>query len=94
MITAFVLIQTQHDATGQTAEMVAEIPGVAEVYSITGEWDLIAVLRLKDFEQLDDVVTQGIRTITTVQRTQTMLAFRAYSQKLLEQGFGIGSEGV
>ncbi|MCL5964786.1 MAG: Lrp/AsnC ligand binding domain-containing protein [Deinococcus sp.] len=94
MITAFVLIQTRHDATGQTAEMVAEIPGVAEVYSITGEWDLIAVLRLKDFEQLDDVVTQGIRTITTVQRTQTMLAFRAYSQKLLEQGFGIGSEGV
>lgn len=94
MITAFVLIQTQHDATSQTAEMVAEIPGVAEVYSITGEWDLIAVLRLKDFEQLDDVVTQGIRTITTVQRTQTMLAFRAYSQKLLEQGFGIGSEGV
>lgn len=73
---------------------IAELPGVAEVYSVTGEWDLIALLRLTDFEQLDDVVTMGLRKMPGVERTQTFLAFRAYPKKLLEQGFGLGSEAI
>lgn len=60
MITAFVLIQASREST---AETVAEIPGVAEVYSVTGEWDLVAILRFKDFEQLDDMVTLGLRKL-------------------------------
>ncbi|ADD28269.1 Lrp/AsnC ligand binding domain-containing protein [Meiothermus ruber] len=94
MITAFVLIQTSRESTAETAEAVAEIPGVAEVYSVTGEWDLVAILRFKDFEQLDDIVTLGLRKLRGIERTQTLLAFRAYSRKLLEQGFNIGGEGL
>lgn len=94
MITTFVLIQTARDSTAETAEAVAEIPGVAEVYSVTGEWDLVAVLRFQDFEQLDDIVTLGLRKLKGIARTQTLVAFRAYPNKLLEQGFNIGSEGA
>jgi DNA-binding Lrp family transcriptional regulator len=94
MITAFVLIQTSRESTAETAEAVAEIPGVAEVYSVTGEWDLVAILRFKDFEQLDDIVTLGLRKLRGIERTQTLLAFRAYPRKLLEQGFNIGGEGL
>lgn len=90
MITAFVLIRTRREATAETAEAIAEIAGVQEIYSVTGDWDLVAILRFKDFEQLDDIVTLGLRKITGVERTQTLLAFRAYSTKLLEQGFNIG----
>ncbi|RIH89898.1 Lrp/AsnC family transcriptional regulator [Calidithermus roseus] len=92
MITAFVLIQTKRESTAETAEAVAEIPGVAEVYSVTGEWDLVAKLSFQDFEQLDDIVTLGLRKLSGIERTQTLLAFRAYPKKLLEQGFNIGSE--
>lgn len=92
MITAFVMIQARRELIPETGEAIAELPGVAEVYSVTGEWDLIALLRLADFEQLDDVVTMGLRKIPGVERTQTFLAFRAYPRKLLEQGFGLGSE--
>lgn len=60
MIAAFVLIQASREST---AETVAEIPGVAEVYSVTGECDLVAILRFKDFEQLDDMVTLGLRKL-------------------------------
>ena len=90
MITAFVLIRTRREATAETAEAIAEIAGVQEVYSVTGDWDLVAILGFKDFEQLDDIVTLGLRKITGVERTQTLLAFRAYPKKLLEQGFNIG----
>jgi DNA-binding Lrp family transcriptional regulator len=93
MFTAFVLIQTSPDSTAEAAEAIAEIPGVAEVYSVTGEWDLVAMLRFKDFEQLDDIVTLGLRKLSGIKRTQTLLAFRAYSPRLLEQGFNIGYEG-
>lgn len=94
MITAFVMIQARRELIPETGEAIAELPGVAEVYSVTGEWDLIALLRLTDFEQLDDVVTMGLRKMPGVERTQTFLAFRAYPKKLLEQGFGLGSEVV
>ncbi len=92
MITAFVLIQARRDVIAQTGSAIAELPGVAEVYSVTGEWDLIAILRLKAFEQLDEVVTQGLRSLAGVERTQTLLAVRAYPSRLLEQGFNIGQD--
>jgi DNA-binding Lrp family transcriptional regulator len=86
-----VLIQTRHEATAETAQAIAELPGVAEVYSVTGAWDLIAVLRLNDFEALDDVVTLGLRKLPGIERTETLLAFRAYPTRLLEQGFNLGA---
>ncbi len=94
MITAFVLIQTSRESTAETAEAVAEISGVAEVYSVTGDWDLVAILNFADFEKLDDIVTLGLRKLKGIQKTQTMLAFRAFSNKMLDQGFNIGGEGA
>ncbi|KGQ23124.2 Lrp/AsnC family transcriptional regulator [Thermus filiformis] len=91
MVTAFVFIQARKDLIPSTGEALAEMEGVAEVYSVTGPWDLIAVLRLKDLEALDEVVTQGIHALPGVERTETHLAFRTYPRRLLDQGFGLGT---
>lgn len=90
MITAFVLIRAKGPRIGALGEAIAEIPQVAEVYSVTGPYDLIALLRLKDLEELDQVVTQGILALDGVERTETLLGFRAYPRRLLDQGFALG----
>lgn len=92
MFTAFVFFQTERRRTQDVARQLAEIPGVAEVYSITGEWDIIAVLRLKDYTQLSDTVTGKMVEIPGIVRTNTHLAFRAYPQSLLERSFSVGLE--
>ncbi|MER3451338.1 MAG: AsnC family transcriptional regulator [Thermus sp.] len=91
MVIAFVFIQARKDLIPETGERLAELPGVAEVYSVTGPWDLIAVLRLKDLEALDEVVTRGIHALAGVEKTETHLAFRTYPRKLLDQGFSLGA---
>ena len=92
MITAFVLIRAQGRAIQALGEAIAELPQVDEVYSVTGPYDLVALLRLKDLEELDDAVTQGILALEGVERTETLLAFRAYPRRLLDQGFSLGPE--
>lgn len=90
MITAFVLIRPRGNRVQALGEAIAELPQVAEVYSVTGPYDLVALVRLKDVEELDDVVTQGILSLEGVERTETLLAFRAYPRRLLDQGFALG----
>lgn len=92
MITAFVLIRAQGNRIAALGEAIAELPQVAEVYSVTGPYDLVAVLRLKELDELDDVVTQGILAMVGVERTETLLAFRAYPKRLLDAGFALGIE--
>ncbi|HXX37047.1 MAG TPA: Lrp/AsnC ligand binding domain-containing protein [bacterium] len=92
MFTAFVMIQTERRHTQDVARQLAEIPGVAEVYSVTGEWDIIAVLRLKDYQDLADTVTGKMIEIPGIVRTNTHLAFRAFPQSLLERSFSVGLE--
>ncbi len=87
MITAFVLIRARGDRIATLGEAIAELPQMAEVYSVTGPFDLVALLRLKDLEELDDAVAQGILALEGVERTETLLAFRAYPKKPLDQGF-------
>ncbi len=81
---AFVFIQARKDLIPETGERLAELPGVAEVYSVTGPW-------LKDLEALDEVVTRGIHALAGVEKTETHLAFRTYPRKLLDQGFSLGA---
>jgi len=69
---------------------LADIEGVAEAYSVTGEWDFVAIVRVPDHEQLADVVTSAITGLSGVTRTQTMVAFAAYSRHDLEALFAIG----
>jgi DNA-binding Lrp family transcriptional regulator len=90
MVTAIVLVQAQRERIAETAAELAQVKHVAEVYSVTGDWDIVAVLRLPDYTFLDEVVTGSLRKMSGIVKTQTMLAFRAYSPELLDQGFGVG----
>ncbi|MGY2893457.1 Lrp/AsnC family transcriptional regulator [Deinococcus sp. UYEF24] len=90
MVTAIVLIQAEREYIAETAAALAEVKYVGEVYSVTGDWDIVALLRLPDYAYLDEVVTGSLRKLTHIVKTQTMLAFRAYSPELLDQGFGVG----
>ena len=90
MITAIVLVRALRETIPETAERLAAVSHVSEVYSVTGEWDIVAILKLARYDDLDDVVTGHLRKVAGIIRTQTMLAFRTYSEDLLDQGFGVG----
>jgi DNA-binding Lrp family transcriptional regulator len=90
VVTAFVLIKAEAQQISAVAQTVAELPGVAEVYSVTGDFDIIAVLRTGAYEDLDEAVPGGIAKIAGVTATTTILAFRQYSRKDLEASWDIG----
>ena len=90
MVTAIVLVQAQRESIAETAAALAQVKYVAEVYSVTGEWDIALIVRLPEYTSLDEVVTGSLRQMAGIVKTQTMLAFRAYSPELLDQGFGVG----
>jgi DNA-binding Lrp family transcriptional regulator len=90
MLTAFVLITCEARRISEVAQAVAELPNVAEVYSVTGEFDIIALLRVSEYDSLDESVPGGIAQIGGVTGTKTILAFRRYAKRDLEAGFDIG----
>jgi DNA-binding Lrp family transcriptional regulator len=92
MITAIVLIQGERDKLPETAEALADVPGVAEVYSVAGEYDLVAIVRVKEQEQLADVVTKNLLRMPGIARTNTLIAFKSYSRSDLERMWEIGLE--
>ena len=87
MITAIVLISADKGALPKLGEDLAAIPGVSEVYSVTGEFDFIAMVRAKEHDDLADIVTSRIAQTKGVARTRTHVAFRAYSRHDLETLF-------
>jgi DNA-binding Lrp family transcriptional regulator len=87
---AVVLIEAERDAMSRLGGELADIEGVAEAYSVTGEWDFVAIVRVPRHEQLADVVTGQIGQLAGVSRTQTMVAFEAFSRHDLEALFSIG----
>ena len=87
MVAAVVLIRARRDAIPAAAKQVAGIDGVAEVYSVSGEWDLIAVVRVPEWEQIAEVVTERIARIDGLDRTETLVAFRVYSKKDLDAAY-------
>jgi DNA-binding Lrp family transcriptional regulator len=90
MVTAFVMIKTEGRRASEVAQRVAEIEHVAEVYSVTGPYDLIVILRLPTYEQLAEVVPDQIAMTDGVTETETTLAFRAYTRRELDSAFDIG----
>ncbi len=90
MTHAIVLIQADRSALATLGGELADIDGVAEAYSVTGEWDFVAILRLRQQDQLADVVTAHISQLDGVLRTHTMVAFEAYSRHDLEALFSLG----
>lgn len=90
MTHAVVLIEAERNALSSLGGALADIEGVAEAYSVTGQWDFVAIVRVPDHEQLADVVTGQVGKLPGVVRTQTMVAFAAYSKHDLEALFSVG----
>ncbi|HST73067.1 MULTISPECIES: Lrp/AsnC family transcriptional regulator [Kocuria] len=92
MLTAIVLIKTTADRIPEVAEQVSDIPGISEVYSVTGEWDLIAIVRVHEHEDLADVIADRLSKVPGVVETNTNIAFRTYSKHDLDAAFSLGIE--
>ena len=90
MITAIVLIDCATDSIPEVAENIANLPGVSEVYSVAGNVDLIAMVRVRQYEEIAEVIAGGISKVRGVLNTETHIAFRAYSRHDLEEAFAIG----
>lgn len=90
MTTAIVLIEADRDAMAGLGSQLADIPGVAEAYTVTGEWDFVAIVRVGRHEELATTITGQLLQLSGVVRTQTMVAFEAFSQHDLEAMFSIG----
>ena len=92
MVSAVVLINVQRGQVNETAQSLLEIEGVSEVYSVTGEYDLVALLRLHRYEDLAGVVTTHMVQLPAIIRTNTLMAFQCYSRADLQQAWDIGVE--
>jgi DNA-binding Lrp family transcriptional regulator len=92
MTHAVVLVSAERSALADLGGRLAELEGVAEVYSVTGEWDFVAILRVRAPEDLARVVAERLGAVDGIDRTYTMVAFEAYSRHDLEAMFSIGAE--
>jgi DNA-binding Lrp family transcriptional regulator len=90
VVTAIVLIKAEINRIPEVAETIAQLPGVSEVYSITGDHDLVAIVRVRAHDELADVIPGGLNKVDGVLSTQTHIAFRTYSRHDLEAAFSIG----
>jgi DNA-binding Lrp family transcriptional regulator len=90
MVTAIVMINAEVHQIPEVAEVIAQIPGVSEVYSTTGEFDLVAIVRVRVHEELAEVIPGRVNKVPGVIATQTHIAFRTYSRHDLEAAFEIG----
>ncbi len=90
MITAIVMVNCEVELIPEVAQAIADIPGVREVHSVTGEIDLIARVKVTAYEDVEGVVTSGIAKVPGVKSLTTHLAFRAYSRSDLEEAFELG----
>lgn len=90
MITAIVLVHTAADRIPETAQAIADLDGVAEVYSCAGDVDLIAVVKVAEHEQLAEVIAGRLSKVDGVRRTDTHIAFRSYSKAITEAAFSLG----
>ena len=94
MITAIVLITADVDRIPEVAQEIADLDGVTEVYSVAGDADLIAMVRVRHHEDLADVIADRLNKVTGVTGTNTHIAFRTYSSHDLEAAFSLGARGL
>ena len=90
MTTAVVLIEAERDAMETLGGALADLDGVSEAWSVTGEWDFVAIVRVREHDELAKVVTQELAKLEGIERTQTMVAFQQFSAHDLESMFGLG----
>ena len=95
VITAIVMISVEASRIPEVAQQIADLAGVSEVYSVAGDVDLIAVVRVREFDQIAEVIAGRLSKVEGVVHTDTHIAFRAYSQHDLDAAFSIGySDGA
>lgn len=87
MIVALVMIRCERDQIPEAARSIVEFPGVEEVYSVTGEWDLIVKVKVLRWEEIATVVTEHIAKVKGIQRTDTHMAFRVLSKDDMKAGY-------
>ena len=89
MVTAIVLVRAEIQRIPEVAEMIAKIPEVSEVYSVTGEFDMVAMVRVRAHEELADVIPGRLNKVPGVTHTETHIAFRPYSRHDPEAAFSL-----
>jgi DNA-binding Lrp family transcriptional regulator len=87
---AVILISAEREALPTLGGRLAEVEGVTEAYSVTGEWDFVAILRVASPDELARVVTERLARLPGIERTYSMVAFEAYSRHDLEAMFSLG----
>jgi DNA-binding Lrp family transcriptional regulator len=92
VVNAVVLVACEIDEIPEAAQAIADIDGVSEVYSVAGEFDLVAIVRVPTHEDLARVIPQGLAKVAGVDRTETLIAFQVYSRHDLEAMFSVGFE--
>jgi DNA-binding Lrp family transcriptional regulator len=92
MITTIVMVSVEPDKIPDIASQIADLDGVSEVYSVAGDVDLIAIVRVRDFDEIAEVVANRLSKVPGVLHTATHVAFRAYSRHDLDAAFAIGSD--
>jgi DNA-binding Lrp family transcriptional regulator len=88
--TAIVLIKAKTAQVSELAQQITEIHGVSEVFSVAGQYDLVAIVRVRSNEDLARVVGDNIRQLDGLSHSETLIAFRAYSKEELDAGFALG----
>lgn len=91
MITAFVLLTVEPGRVKALAQELLDIPGIGEAYSVAGTYDLVAIVRVRAHEELADLVTERVAGLAGIVRTDTLVAFRAFSKRDLEMLWDIGA---
>ena len=92
MLTAFILVKASREGLTSLGSHLADVEGIAEVYTVTGEWDFIAIARVREHDDLAQVVTRRLTQLEGIEKTQTMVAFQQFSAHDLEAMFGLGLE--
>jgi DNA-binding Lrp family transcriptional regulator len=90
MVTALVLLKVARDKVNSVAETLADMDGITEVYSVAGRYDLTVIIRVKDNDQLAELVTNHMLKVEGILKSETLVAFRVYSRHDLESMFSIG----
>lgn len=94
MVTTVVLAVCDVHRIPETAQAVADIDGVSEVYSVAGDYDLVIMVRVHDHDALAEVVSERIAKVDGIERTRTLVAFKVYSRHDVEAMFSVGFESA
>jgi DNA-binding Lrp family transcriptional regulator len=94
MVTSIILINVERSKINEVASALADMNGISEVYSVSGNYDLVAIARVENNEKLSDLVTKRMMKVSSIRKTETMLAFQSYSRHDLDAMFSIGLDGI